>query len=81
MNQQLLMDHHLSCPAFDVIYSIAKKLGFAGKFTGFRGGYVYILLPSGITDEEITNISSCFIYNNFHVISTTINCDGVRILI
>lgn len=57
-NQNLLREYKLSDQIFEKICSIARENGYEGKFTGYRGGFVYILLPPNITNEQINMIKS-----------------------
>ncbi|XP_029162477.1 mevalonate kinase-like [Nylanderia fulva] len=75
----LLQYYSLSDEAFNRIFEIAQIMGYSAKLTGFGPKYAYILLPSHITNNEITEISTHLRNENYLVISTSINCDGVRL--
>ncbi|XP_029178963.1 mevalonate kinase-like [Nylanderia fulva] len=78
-NQQMLSDYHLSSSEFDLICSIVNDFGFIGKLTGFGGGFIYILLSPNVSVNVTTNAIIRLKEEGFNVITTSINCDGVRI--
>ncbi|XP_029168867.1 mevalonate kinase-like [Nylanderia fulva] len=77
--QVLLRSRGLSNEAFNRILEIAQNMGYSAKLTGFGPKYAYILLPPYITNNEIREISTQLRNENYLVISTSINCDGVRL--
>ncbi|XP_029162480.1 mevalonate kinase-like [Nylanderia fulva] len=78
-SQKLLRIYGLSNEAFNHIFAIADDIEYAAKLTGFGPKYAYILLPPYITNNEIKEISTQLKNENYLVISTSINCDGVRL--
>ncbi|XP_029164142.1 mevalonate kinase-like [Nylanderia fulva] len=79
-NQQLLSTSKLSDEAFDNICAFANNIGLQGKLTGFGAGFVYILLPPNITNQEVENIRNYFRGQNFDAKPISINCDGFYVL-
>ncbi|CAL1688575.1 unnamed protein product [Lasius platythorax] len=78
-NQRILRISSLSHPTLDNICSIAQSYGFAGKLTGFRGGFVYILLPPSTQEEQIRNLSTELEAKGFNVTTTSVSCSGMKI--
>ncbi|XP_029162479.1 mevalonate kinase-like isoform X2 [Nylanderia fulva] len=77
--QILLRNYGLSNEAFDRIFTIADDIEYSAKLTGFGPKYAYIVLPPYITNNEIIEIATQLRNKNCLVISTSINCDGVRL--
>ncbi|KMQ83940.1 mevalonate kinase [Lasius niger] len=78
-SQLTLQNSYLSHPRLDNICSIAKSHGFAGKLTGFGGGFVYVLLPATTEDVQIWSLSAELVAQGFGVTRTSLSCSGVRI--
>ncbi|XP_029178089.1 mevalonate kinase-like [Nylanderia fulva] len=77
--QLLLRRYDLSCEVFNRIFEIAQNMGYSAKLTGFGPRYAYLLLPPNITDDEIEEILMQLRDQNFTIIGTSINCDGVTL--
>ncbi|KMQ84773.1 mevalonate kinase [Lasius niger] len=81
-NQQLFYfyDKLLSHPRLNDICSIVENYGFAGKLTGFGGGFVYIPLPPISPPERITELlKKKLLEKNCDITKTFVGCSGVRI--
>ncbi|XP_070158433.1 uncharacterized protein [Polyergus mexicanus] len=78
VNQSLLSKLNMSYPELDIICSIARECGFAGKLTGF-GRFVYILLPPDIPEVLIENLSTHLMAEGFHSTITSMSPNGVTI--
>ncbi|XP_029664260.1 mevalonate kinase-like [Formica exsecta] len=78
VNQSLLSKLNMSYPELDIICSIARECGFAGKLTGF-GRFVYILLSPDIPEVLIENLSTHLMAEGFDSTITSMSCNGVSI--
>lgn len=78
-NQTLLRDYYLSHEEFDRICSIGFEYGMTGKLTGFRGGYVYFLIPPRMTGEEIKRIETYCLEQQIDYKFANVDYDGVKI--
>ncbi|XP_029168879.1 uncharacterized protein LOC114938907 [Nylanderia fulva] len=77
--QHLLNENDLTHNVFNNIFATARSMGFAAKVTGFGPKYAYILLPPNFTNDQIERIKTQLRGQNFIVINTSINCDGVKL--
>ncbi|XP_070158434.1 mevalonate kinase-like [Polyergus mexicanus] len=79
LNQDMLHYLNLSNQNFDIIYTIAKAHGFAGKLTGVGARYALILLPPNIQTERTTRLCDQLTRLGFNFHMTKICCSGVRL--
>ncbi|XP_029664233.1 mevalonate kinase-like [Formica exsecta] len=78
LNQDMLHHLNLSNQNFDIICTIAKAHGFAGKLTGVGARYVLILLPPNTLIERTTVFCQQLRSLGFNFYTTKICCSGVR---
>ncbi|KAL6259755.1 hypothetical protein P5V15_009669 [Pogonomyrmex californicus] len=78
MTQDVLKARGLSNQNIDFICAIARKYSFGCKMTG-TGRYVLIFALPHIMDHDISLLKNELEFYNYHVIETTMSCDGVRI--
>ncbi|XP_011646523.1 mevalonate kinase-like [Pogonomyrmex barbatus] len=78
MNQDVLNAGGLSNHNIEFICAIAQKYSVGCKMIG-TGGYVLIFALAHVMDYEILLLKNELEFYNYHVIKTTMFCNGVRI--